>query len=429
MLRLTWIRSRANILVILLLGVVFFSLLSPTAEAFISSEDDEGEEDESGDEDYDDDDDWDEDEERHLGEHEVEVEVSNGEAVIHLKRETADYESEIELKFKTEAANLELKFEEEIGNSETERKMEIELQQVIEYNDSNMNGGFDAGETVLSAWDLSDSAHPLNDTAPRTEATWNGLTASEVTNEGISGWHISATANLGGDGATFSIDLYVFGTATSLAGGELNPTDVKIDFGFHNITANSNSSAVALLLEMKTEQECDLYDSEENAEQGCSANFNSTDVSSTLTFGWLEHATVDGTEMAVNHSEIEWSGDSDGSSKTHEKLLLFSYPHGQDIVHDPKLSVQYGKLAGGSTSPPTGPPTDEGGGVSPLTLKTVGILLLITLPLFTLLTTFVLRGGKIVDEENSIPEPLIAWLLPPPPTTMFVQGEDEEVMG
>lgn len=429
--------SNLRLPAILVLLIIFSSLSSSvvSAEAIFSNagdddEQDESEEDETDtDEDDDDDnsdsdedDEW--DEERHLGEHEVEVEASDEEATIHLKRETEDYESKIEVKFDTEKATLELKFEEEVGNSETESEIDVELQQVVEYNDSNQNGIFDPSEEVLEAWNLFSDAYPLDSEIAAKSSTWQDISATGITKNGINGWQISATALLGVDGASFTIDLFVFGQFTPIEGGNLSPTDVKIDFGFYNIPAQSNESAIALLFELESKQECESIDDEDEEEYGYGASFNDGDVASMLSFMWLDYASVDGTNQSVNTTEIAWDGDSDGSEFMSEKLLLFSYPHGAEIIHDPKLSVKYGlQTPSGETNPPG--QTNEMD-ITTLVREnvTLTILILIVFPALLLLATIYLRGGRIVEDDENIAEPLIPWLLPPPPAALFNENDE-----
>ncbi|GEM_PF-1136395 len=423
----------SRLLVFLVASALISSFYLPSAIATLSTDEDEPEgesEDDDGNdaedvqnEEDEPEDDEDDEENRHSGEHQVNIETSGDEVKIELERETETFESKIEVRFDTSKAKVDLKFEEEIGNIETEQKMEMEFEQVFEFNDSNSNGIYDAGEEILATWELHNNAKTISGSLTPGEATWADPTVAPISSNNVSGWQITAQAQLESTGGTFKIILYVFGQQTNLAGNQLSPTDVKIDLEYHGIPTQSNNSAIGLLFEVESEQEIEIEDDED--ESGFYSKGQSGDVGVNLSFCWLEYASVDGLNQSIGMTIIESNTNSDNSEFSFERLAVFSYPAGTEIIHDPTISVKYGVL-----SDSTGGITDNSGKnetwYSSLNSASVIISLAVLLPMFLLVIGVILRGGRIQTEDSDLKEPLLPWLLPMPPIGINVSQLDSQ---
>nr|MBC8437820.1 hypothetical protein [Euryarchaeota archaeon] len=348
------------------------------------------------------------------------------EVKIELQRETELFESKIEVRFDTSKAKIDLKFEEEIGNIETEQKMEMEFEQVFEFNDSNSNGIYDTDEEILATWELHNNAEIISNTLTPREATWTEPTVAPISSNNVSGWQITAQAQLGQNGGAFEIILYVFGQQTNLAGNQLSPTDVKIDLEYHGIPTQSNNSAIGLLFEVESKQEIEIEDDE--GESGFYSKGQSGDVGVNLSFCWLEYASVDGLNQSIGMTILESNRDSDNSEFSFESLAVFSYPAGTEIIHDPTISVEYGVL-----SDSTGGITDNPGKNKTwyLSLNSTSVIasLAFLIPLFLLVIGVVLRGGRIQTEGSYLKEPLLPWLLPMPPIGISFSDFDSQKEG
>ena len=406
--------TRTRLMVFLVAYALFSSFYLPSVIASTDEEDVQNQ--------NDDDESKDDDEKRHSGEHQVNIDASGDEVKIELVRETEAFQSKIDVRFDTSKARIELKFEEEIGNIETEQKMDMQFQQIFEYNDSNNNGIYDTEEEVLATWELHNNAETISDSLTPGEATWTEPTISSINSNNVSGWEITTQAQLGQNQGTFNINLYIFGQHANLSGYKLGPTDVKIDLEYHSIPTQSNNSAIGLLFEVKSEQEINIED--DDGEAGFYSEGRSGGVGVNLSFCWLEYASVDGINQSIGMTILESNTVDDNSEFSFERLAVFSYPAGVEIIHDPTISVEYGVLIDSSSGITDIPGNNETWYLS--LNSTSAIILGVLLPLFLLAIGVILRGGIIKNEDLDIKEPLLPWLLPMPPIRINVSQLDSQ---
>lgn len=300
---------------------------------------------------------------REVDDVERKVEVDGHKASVELKREDNATEDKVELTLDTEDAALEVKFEAEEGDAETERKLEATFHVLLEYEDANANGAFDAGEPVASAWLLSDDADAddvdaLEDLAPNGTVAWDLPVVTDVaSNDGTPGKQISANATFGPDGnATFGLDMRVYGDFALEDDFTLEPTEAKIDIRVDGYPFERNDTALALMLttEAKTELDED-HDDIDRDQTGVVASDTLGDRVVNLTFTWSDNATVDGASTAVHttllefkeETETEMDAEGNATESKVEKTFALSYARGDAVVHDPVMGVSY---SGGETA-------------------------------------------------------------------------------
>ena len=302
----------------------------------------------SGEDDNDGDDDDDEREDENT--HKVDVDISGDQITVEMKKETGDSESKIEFKTDLSEGKFKLKFEEETGQLETEQKLEVKLQQLIEFVDGNGNGAYDEGETVASAYHIGDSGNSLSGAPDNGSVNWGTPTLEDITITGKLGKKIVARGTFGDAGqGTFGLDMMVFGDFTSISTSQIRPTDVKIDFIIENYPYTRDDSAVGLMMKTKTKQEqerdhIDLDDDEEGVVAASTTEVNSI----SLSFSWKQTATVDGVDLPVHTTVLNSQTDSDEDEFEFKQQFVLSYARGDVIVHDPVAGVGYASVGGAS---------------------------------------------------------------------------------
>ncbi len=128
-----------------------------------------------------------------------------------------------------------------------------------------------------------------------------------------------------------------------LDGNIVAPTQIKIDIEITDYDYIEEDSQLALLAKLFSE---DFYEEKEETEDekaGKATNEKEifTDNEGyTGIFSWKETAMIDGVEMPVLTNKLELEKEEDKIQR-----LLFNYPRGNHIYHDPKIGIVLGEIS------------------------------------------------------------------------------------
>lgn len=278
--------------------------------------------------------------ERDEGDHRVmHFDLDDDKATFRLKRESNGTEDSVKIEFDARHAKLVVKHEEETGENETERKLDARFLALVEFADSDGDGAYDPGEPIASAWSLGekrrDAKVPTNGSVE-----WGPIGVSDVTSGNATGKKLSSRASFGPN-ATFGLDLFVYGAFATAGNASLLPTEAKIDIIIQHYPYVRNDTALAVLVDLKSKEEFESDDDEDEGEDGVGSDGSSGNLTLSLVFTWLETATVDGVERAVQSTVMKSREESDEDGLSQKARVALAYPRGDLIVHDPTVGVQY----------------------------------------------------------------------------------------
>ncbi|MDX1610991.1 MAG: hypothetical protein R3185_01395 [Candidatus Thermoplasmatota archaeon] len=262
-----------------------------------------------------------------------ELDVTDGKAEVQMERERGEDEGEISFEYDRDEAKVSYGYEREANGTEVEAEMEVQFHQLVEYEDENGNDRYDPGEEILGGYTLAlESEERLTGDAEK--ADWGAITRTSHTSEdGVPGHKFSSTARL--DEGTLTFDFYVHGDEATLGAAEIEATELKLDIRIQDYPYQSDTSSLALLVEVGSEAEIEEDDDVERDEDGVRAQA----ADAQLSFAWKDFATVDGSDEDVGTTSLEVETERSAGEYEHEELFVFSYPRGDDVVHDPTMGV------------------------------------------------------------------------------------------
>lgn len=200
---------------------------------------------------------------------------------------------------------------------------------LIEYLDNNSNGRYDKSDEILTTYSLSN-------------AIYVDLTYSTILSEDNETISVVRTKTIDDQ---FSIVLYVTGNYSNLQNQVLSPSEVKMDFIIDQYDFTNPSSYLALDVELHSTHSVQIESDTFNEKQGFAQNENELNISSRSNncfFSWLEYAHIDNEIKKVNVSVYSTSSQTIiNESAQFSKItsVYFTYPQGDNIVHDPKIGV------------------------------------------------------------------------------------------
>jgi hypothetical protein len=235
---------------------------------------------------------------------------------------------QISVQVGSDGAEFQIEFESETATNESERQFEVRFDELIEYIDVNDNGVYDdSTDNVVQTLTL-DSFEPIVYTVENT-ASGPVHIIDVLTTDGI-----------------FGARVYAVGDFTEVNGTVIAPTQVKIDVFIRNFNFTEGDSFLALKVELGSELETSIDNMTEDEEDGravdeSAVDFLLTDV--TGFFSWKESAEIDGVTHLVNSTIDEVTAT--------EQDIYLSYPHGDEIIHDPKIGFENLLLSGSNQLP------------------------------------------------------------------------------
>ena len=132
----------------------------------------------------------------------------------------------------------------------------------------------------------------------------------------------------------FTTRIYATGEFVDVHDTILAPTQVKIDIIIHDFNYLDDSSLLALKVKTEISGEVEYDDDTEDEEDGRSNDEAELELVMNDYIGffsWKETAEVDGVVQPVNSSFVKVEDD--------EQKLYLIYPHGSEIIHDPKVGI------------------------------------------------------------------------------------------
>ncbi|MHA1978229.1 MAG: hypothetical protein ACW98F_07110 [Candidatus Hodarchaeales archaeon] len=309
------------LLAIFLLGLIFTSSLMVTA-SMLDDDDETTDIDDNDDDDSDDDDDGVEDDLETANEREITVEMSDDgmELTIESQLKVGENEDEFEINVEIEdGIEVELEYSTEVDDLEAELEFKINFYSLLEYEDINDDGVFNETEDIIVQESLLEAFDPISYKVVNTDT------------------HVIAINSTDG---VFTCILYAVGEFASFDGTIVTPAEVKIDIIIKNFNYLSETSNLALYtrLEKEYEYEDETDDEKDGFAEGESALGTTMNAFKGF-FSWVDSATIDGVVQPVTaslHDEDDFADDEDDEW---EQKIYLNYPHGIEIIHDPKLGV------------------------------------------------------------------------------------------
>lgn len=303
----------------------------------------------------------------------VDVRTGQGGVEIHLDRKDRASQDPVTVGFSTRNATLDVVYQGE-REGETHR-LEVKLETLLEYRDSNGNGSFDSGEPVPSAWGVGreDGGQEQEDNG---SVTWGSASVRNLTRHGHDGQRVLLPARIGETGS-FELRMQAFGEGTEVQNTTLKPTGVQIDLVV-DYPFEANETDLAMLVTVHAAEGVEIG-SQHRAfgedEEGIVVTRRGERQAANLLFAWRENATVDGRPLPVEKTVIpaERAGQAGVTSPQEEQRRRsqyngngtsvdagenvsvsqfgLSYERGDRIVHRAKAEVAIASIDDANAAP------------------------------------------------------------------------------
>lgn len=224
---------------------------------------------------------------------------------------------------------LELSYLPTLNSSTGQHQFSLSIEQLIEYNDLNKNGHYDKTDSIVSSFNLS--------TLPFSNMTYTNKTTNDGTL--FTSVETHTLDNL------FSITSYVVSEKTSLFNTTITQKEVKIDFTITDYPFVNQTSQLALITHVQTPFFVSAEQVTSDEKQGIAMQESGLNISSlnhSGFFTWSNEVIVDNETHPVQVtvvSETEQTFSGDNQETATQTQIIFSYPRGEIIVHDPKVGV------------------------------------------------------------------------------------------
>jgi hypothetical protein len=249
---------------------------------------------------------------------------------IRSQYQNNDTQEAYEIVFTIDAApTLRLAFLSDANMTDNHVHFSLVVDELIEYYDGNGNGRYDGNDTLVHILDLSN-------------ASFSNITYTNTTTPDGSPAIIMETHTSDG---IFTIRLYLVSNQSSFFNTILTPEEIKIDFEIQEYPFMNQSTLLALSTHVEspytiTPTSTTSDEQHHIATQESELNISSADHSGF--FSWANEVIVDNVSHPVNttvvsETEQVFSG-NDNHQESHTQVI-FSYPQGKSIVHDPKIGV------------------------------------------------------------------------------------------
>jgi len=283
----------------------------------------EGTEDEIED---DNDDDGIEDEIEEENERELEVEEDEDELKIESRLKNGTNVDSIEFVIKYgEGIELKVAYESEYEDNSTEIEKELEFsikfKEIIEFIDLDNDNVFNSSnDNEVQEYQIQNTTI-LNSSVKQINNNTNLYYYEIGTSDGV-----------------FTIAVYFVEEFTRIDNNLIAPSQSKIDIKINNFPYEEDNSLLALRVKLETELEYEEEEITDDEDQEYSENEKGIEITNsnyTGYFTWSEFALVEGSNVSVYSSNVEVDEQEVGEDK-----LYLNYPHGTEIIHDPKIGVQ-----------------------------------------------------------------------------------------
>ena len=209
--------------------------------------------------------------------------------------------------------------------SNVQLTFKITLKKLVEFADLNNNGRFDYSDSEISTYAFEN-------------VNFTNITYSNETL--ISGETVLTMETQTFDNV-FEIKMYISDNFTSFNKQILSPSEMKIDFQINQYPFLENNTPLALIMEITTNHNLSIEAESFDEKQGYAFNESAVNISSMHYSGflsWLNTVSVDGINKSIQASILEEEHPGMEGVET-IRFISFSYPHGAEIIHDPKIGV------------------------------------------------------------------------------------------
>lgn len=301
--------KKFNILVLFLLGFMFFS--STLGVVMATDDDSDGVEDE-----------FEEEQERDIS---PEIEEDKIKIQSILRSGTDLNKIEFEISNETEGLSIKVEFIPnyipDSNTSQIELEFEVTFRKIVEYIDIDSDGIFnDLIDTEVSVLELNDFKDPVyitSDISMETKLHYFEYTTSDD---------------------VFTAHIYFVEEFDIVNNTLITPTETKIDIEINNYNYLNDSSQLALYTKLESEVDYQSEDETEDEESGYAENESSvyTMINTHVGFfSWKENATIDNVSKTVLVSQID-----DDDDELNQQKIYLNYPRGTLIYHDPKIGIE-----------------------------------------------------------------------------------------
>jgi len=224
---------------------------------------------------------------------------------------------------------LQLSYIPTLNASIGERHFSLIVEQLIEYNDINANGKYDHTDSIVSSQNLSNITF--------TNITYTNSTTPEGKTFTVIETHTSNDL--------FSILIYLVSEKTMFQNTTITQKEIKIDFKITNYPFMNQTSKLALITQVQTPFAITPEQNTYDEQQGIASQESGLNISSAYRsgfFSWANEVIVDNTTYPVNVTvltQTEQTFTGNNPETYTQSQIIFSYPRGDTIIHDPKIGV------------------------------------------------------------------------------------------
>jgi predicted transcriptional regulator len=255
-----------------------------------------------------------------MNERSLDVQVSNESVSIQSESRQGQQKDKYEVTIQKDEGHLSfsLTYHSDSNLLASEISIKLVLERIIEYNDTNGNGIYDAAsDSIVQAVDL---------------VTFGSFTHDQMVFEGNVSVHhlvIRAAADM------FIVDIWIGDGFFTVNNTIVTPAQLKLGITLDAFPFLNATSQLAIEVSMEYNEEVQENSETEDELLGLDTNETSIETKKTASnvggyFSWSEQATVDSITRSVNASTV-----LHGSEPNH--LVYLTYPRGALIIHDPKV--------------------------------------------------------------------------------------------
>lgn len=281
--------------------------------------------------------------EEHAKDEKYDVTVSDERADIAIYHGIEDRDGQTDVVLDTEEGRMVTAFS-FADEEDVSQRLALQLHQLVEYDDENENGFFDADDEVASSWRLSNSSRNVSDESNGT-VEWRSLSTEEVTSDdGVEGTLVQGVAEfpsedpiegvlheLGqGENRTLALNVTVFGQDATVNGTEVPASQVYVQWSVENFPYVEEETQLALLAG-SNDTDLELTHEEDRMKLSSASAVDGFGVETAAHIS--DEARVDGSDTDVELASLDASEDEEEDAEEQQYLSL-SYERGSLIEHE-----------------------------------------------------------------------------------------------
>lgn len=215
------------------------------------------------------------------------------------------------------------------NSSENKLTYQIVFKDIKEFEDTNGNGYCDEDDTIIGVYTLE-------------QASFRSMNYENMTSPDGENIQIISTGTIDN---MFTARFYAAQRHAYIAQSLCTPNEIKMDFIINNYQFKQNNTHLSLNMELRTNLETNLDTETFDESIGYATNENQFTIRSgnhTGFFSWVDTIDVDNSTQQVQSmisSEKKQTIQNSSTDVSTISTISFSYPQGQNIVHDPKIGI------------------------------------------------------------------------------------------